>query len=176
MIEFFNSKETDFHSFTAAKMFGVEVRATVTDAKGNILVKGINEHLRQIGKVLNFLIAYGGSAHKIADAFEIPLKEAETFITKYFKAYSDLKIYYETAHKLAKKRGYFLVDEYSKRRIYIKHYEEYKNLEQFIERFKKNGWVKYVPKKVWSRYFILKGDIEREAQNYPKLMGFTIEM
>lgn len=45
MVDFFNGKETDMHSYTASKMFKVPVS------------KIQNAHYRQIGKILNFSIA-----------------------------------------------------------------------------------------------------------------------
>jgi len=166
MLEFFSGKESDIHSFTAARMFKVVVKKSKKDENDNIIVQGINEHLRQIGKVLNFMIPYGGGAHKLSKSFQTSLKEAEDFIKKYYETYPDLESYFAKAHHLAKQRGFITINKFSNRRVYLKDFAEYKQLESFITRFKNNGWSKYIPKKVWSRFYTIKGDIEREAQNY----------
>lgn len=127
MVEFFNGKETDMHSFTASKMFKIPVS------------KKENSHLRQIGKILNFSIAYGAGAYKISENFSIPEKEAQDFINKFYQAYPDLEIYFKRRHNHAKKHGYILTNRYTKRRIYIKHYAEYKKLEDYIQRYKACG-------------------------------------
>lgn len=167
MVEFFNSKETDFHSYTASKMYKVPVVKSKKDSNGNILREGINEHLRQRGKILNFLIPYGGGEFKLSENYSIPIKEAESFIKTYYSVYNGLELYFKRRHDHAKKHGYIITNRYSKRRIYIKHYEEYIELERYIERYKLSGWSKEIPKKVWSRFFTLKGEIERDSQNYP---------
>jgi len=155
MIEFFNGKDDDMHSYSARRMFKVPVSKTE------------NKHLRQLGKILGFSINYGASAHKVADTFQVSNSEAQTFIDKYYDAYPDLKVYFDKCHNKAKQKGYILTDSLYKRRIYITEYKEYKELEQFIERYKKSGWVSHIPKKVWSRYYTIKGGIERNSQNWP---------
>lgn len=155
MIEFFESKDTDMHSYTARRMFNIPVS------------KKENPHLRQLGKILGFSVAYGASAFKVSETFQVPLQEAQGFIDKYYKSYPDLKIHFEKGHKNVFKRGYILVDEKYKRRVYIKDYEEFKNLHNFIETRKLRGQTNIIPKKVWSRYYTLKGSIERDSQNYP---------
>ena len=136
MIEFFRGKETDIHSYTARKMFKVPVSKTE------------NTSLRQKGKILNFMIPYGGGPFKLAEQYQLPLKEAEEFINLYYQAYPDLKMYFIKGHKETFKRGYILIDKKYKRRVYVKDYEEFKNLHNFIEIRKLRGQVNIIPKKV----------------------------
>lgn len=54
MIDFFLDGDGDLHSYTARLMFGVPVRKEVTDDDGNVLEEGVNLHLRQLAKTINF--------------------------------------------------------------------------------------------------------------------------
>lgn len=109
MIDFFNHGDGDMHSFTASRMFEKPVS------------KKINKHLRQVGKVLNFSIAYGASAHKIADSFQVDMKTAQGFINKFYKAYPYLKTYFKLKQSEVLEKGYIVIDRITNRRSYCRH-------------------------------------------------------
>ena len=83
----------DIHTETASKIFEVE-RNSVT---GN---------MRRKAKVINFGIAYGMSAYRLADDLDISRKEAEEYINKYFNRFSGVKKYMDKIVKEAKDKGY----------------------------------------------------------------------
>mgnify|MGYP001560667369 FL=1 len=175
MIDFFLNGDGDMHSLTARRMYNVPVRPITKDKNGIILDKGENPHLRQIGKITGFTMDYGGGPNKIADTFQIPLKEAENIDRMYKAAYPGLPPYFAKLHNFVRKNGYVLHDSYTNRRTYIYEFEEFIKLENFINKFKAAGWSSFIPKKVWSRYFILKGMMERDSQNYP-IQGSSASM
>ncbi len=97
-------KDEDIHSRTACEIFG-------------ILKKEVTPELRRIAKTVNFGLSYGMSPFGLSKDLGIPLKEAEKYITKYFKRYSGAKKYIEEIIEEAKKKGY--VTTLLKRRRYI---------------------------------------------------------
>lgn len=163
MIDFFKNGDGDMHSLTASRMFQVPVS------------KNQNKELRHIGKVLNFSIAYGASAHKIQDAFQIPLKEAESFIEKFYKAYPALRPYFTKEQEKAKRYGYVLIDDITNRRSWIPFHKEFKLYHNYITLAKLRNTTDSIPKVVWSKYFKYKGEIERDAQNF-RIQGIGASM
>ncbi len=83
----------DIHTETASKIFEVE-RDSVTD------------NMRRKAKVINFGIAYGMSAYRLADDLDISRKEAEEYINRYFNRFSGVKKYMDDIVKEAKNKGY----------------------------------------------------------------------
>lgn len=163
MIDFFKNGDGDLHSLTGSRMFGVPVS------------KSVNSKFRHIGKILNFSIAYGASAHKLADAFQISIKEAEDFIRRFYKAYPNLLPYFKEEQEKAKKNGYILIDPFTKRRSWIPFYEEFKRINNFVVTRKLRGQTDLIPKSIWSKYYRYKGEIERDAQNF-KIQGTGASM
>jgi DNA polymerase-1 len=167
MVSFFNGADTDFHSYTARKVWKVEVQQEIKNPDTHEIIQiGINEDLRRSAKTVSFLIPYGGGATKLSEGMQIPLKEAEEIISGYFSVYPELNKYFKKMHNLVEQLGYIRVDNYSKRLIYIKYYEEYSRLKEFIEYTKKRYGTKDIPKGVWKRFFTIKGEMERQVQNY----------
>lgn len=83
------ARGVDLHSDTARRVFGLEgvwdkKRAVSTKWKGEVTY-------REVGKMLNFLILYGGSAYKMAFETGIPVKEAERIIATYFREYQQVE-------------------------------------------------------------------------------------
>lgn len=161
MISFFNSTKgkADIHSFVASKMFGVEVSDKV------------NTDLRQKGKVTNFTIAYGGGAHKIADTFQIPIDEAQKLIDFYFISFPTLKKYFREVTNKSLADGYILIDSITKRRSYHPAIDRFQQVSKTIQLAKDNGFYDQIPAEDKSFFHKTKGEIGRNAQNYPKCMG-----
>jgi DNA polymerase I len=149
MIEYAISGGGDFHSLTATQMYGK-----------------VTPENRPIAKMLNFAIPYGTSAHKISNEIQIPLKKAQELIDTFFKGYPALEPYFKTVQELAFKNGYHLIDKVTKRRVYLKDYDKFKNIENFIQRSLLYHKYYKIPSKVWSMYYSMKGGYERDACNY----------
>jgi len=153
MRKFFNSGGADLHSFVASSMFGCEVS------------KKVNKDLRQKGKTTNFTISYGGGAHKIADAFQISVKEAKALIELFYEAFPALRSYFKVGHINALNKGYIFIDKYTGRKSYNKYWEKFQATKKLMDRWKSCGWK--VPRQISSFYHRMKGIYERNSQNYP---------
>lgn len=149
MLEYAISGGGDFHSLTAARMYGE-----------------VTPENRPIAKMLNFAIPYGTSAHKISNEIQIPLKEAQELIDTFFKGYPALEPYFKQVQELAFKNGYHVIDKVTKRKVYLQDYEKFKNIENFIQRSLSYHKYYKIPSKVWSMYYVMKGGYERDACNY----------
>lgn len=153
MIDFFNNKGGDIHSFTATKMFGVEVSPE------------INPDLRFKAKTLNFGIPYGISEHKLSKDFNISLSEASDTIAKWFQAYPGLELHFKKVKSFIRENGFIVIDPITLRRYYPPEYPKYQQYKQLIDYYKARGYE--IPRFFWSNYFSSLGKIERIAQNFP---------
>ncbi len=94
----------DIHNETARGIFEVNS----DEVTGN---------MRRKAKVINFGIAYGMSAYRLADDLDISQQEAEEYIEKYFNRFSGVREYMDNICQEARERGY--VTTILKRRRYI---------------------------------------------------------
>ncbi|MDR1998000.1 MAG: DNA polymerase I [Candidatus Margulisbacteria bacterium] len=83
----------DIHKATAAKVFGVPLDAVTAEQRSQ-------------SKAVNFGIAYGMSARKLAQTVGIPQTEAQNFIANYFATYPGIKKYIDSTLELAHRQGY----------------------------------------------------------------------
>lgn len=103
MIRIFQNGE-DIHRSTAAKIHGVPLEKVTPD-------------MRRSAKEINFGVLYGMGAFGLASRTGISRGEAQTFIDKYFEAFSGVKKYVDETIALAKTHGY--VETLFGRRRYI---------------------------------------------------------
>ena len=73
-------KGVDFHSNTAASLFGIPIEQ-------------ITKKQRNIGKTINFLTLYAGGPKSLALKAGIPLADAKVYHAKYWKTYPELQKY-----------------------------------------------------------------------------------
>lgn len=152
MIEFFTkNKNPDSHSFIASKMFGRQI------------TKATDPLARSMGKQTGFTIAYGGGAHKLAEYFQITVKEGKELIKFYFSAFPGLKKYFKKTQEQALERGHILIDTITGRKNYLD--EEILQLAQFVAYFKLRGYP--VPYELENKLNSKVAKIKRNAQNYP---------
>jgi len=83
----------DIHTKTASGIFGVAP-------------EGVNSDMRRLAKAVNFGILYGLSAFGLSRDTGVPVKEAKTFINKYFAAYPKVKGFIENIAKDTRRTGY----------------------------------------------------------------------
>jgi DNA polymerase-1 len=83
----------DIHAATAARLFKVPL-AQVTS------------QMRQLGKTINFGIAYGITDYGVAARTELSRSEARQLIDNYFAQYAGVKAYIEKTKREARERGY----------------------------------------------------------------------
>ena len=83
----------DFHSVTASGLFGVPVDQ-------------VNKEQRDVGKTINFLTLYGGSAKSLALKADVPLADAKIYHAKYWDNYPSLKGYIDDCMRDAETNRY----------------------------------------------------------------------
>ncbi len=91
LIESFRKGE-DVHTRTAAETFGVAAGAVTPDQ-------------RRVAKVLNFGIAYGLSAFGLSQRLDMPPREAQGIIDRYFVRYAGVKRWLEAIVAEARRTG-----------------------------------------------------------------------
>lgn len=64
------------------------------------------KELRQMGKIMNFKIQYGGGAKGVADQFKLSVQEGQRLIDKYFAPMPKVKQFNKEAVDFARKHGY----------------------------------------------------------------------
>ncbi len=68
----------DIHSITAAEIFGAELSA-------------VTENMRRKAKEINFGILYGMSAHGLSQRISVDMKEAKSYIERYFNRFPSVE-------------------------------------------------------------------------------------
>jgi DNA polymerase-1 len=92
LIEAFVEGE-DFHASTAARVFGVSVEE-------------VDPQLRSRAKAVNFGIVYGQQAYGLSQSLGVGFQEAQEMITRYFKAYPQVRRYLDDTVAEAHERGW----------------------------------------------------------------------
>jgi DNA polymerase-1 len=162
MINFFLNGDGDLHSYTARQMW-----------PNKFISKSETPELRYRAKILNFSIPYGISDYKLSKDFEIPRNAAKEFISDWFRTYPGISIHFEKSKKIARDKGYVLIDRVTGRRYYPPQHERYVYSKKFIDRWLACNWK--VPKIFWSDYFSALGSMDRAAQNY-QIQGLGASM
>ncbi len=126
-ISIFLKENSDYHLETAKMAFDNES-----------LTKSSEE--RQLAKTVNFAIAFGAGAKKVAEGAGLTLAKAREIMGKIFLAFPKLPKYFEEQGNLARQRGYFLCNDVTKRRSYIPFYEDYLKAKEHIVYFKSRNW------------------------------------
>lgn len=83
----------DIHTATAARVF-------------NVPESEVTKEMRYKSKSVNFGIIYGQGAFGLAENLNIPRKEAQELIANYFREYSGIRDYMESAREFARENGY----------------------------------------------------------------------
>ena len=154
LVNLFLEGDGDTHTLVAEKMFSViegkPIKITKKDPR------------RQIGKVLNLKLNYGGSAYTVKDDLGVSEEEAQKFIDALEQAFPTKQKYFEKIIKETFDNGYILVDKVTKRKVFIPDFERFIQMQLDA---KNNSIVK--DKQFWSEYYRFKGTYERASKNYP---------
>jgi DNA polymerase I-like protein with 3'-5' exonuclease and polymerase domains len=157
LIDFYLTGDGDTHSMVSSKMF------SVIEGKEVIIKKG--DPRRQIGKVLNLKLDYGGSAYTVKDDLNTTEEEAQVFINALIKAFPEKRKYFDNTFKKSLQQGYILIDEVTKRKSFSEDFETLKNYTDALDKLNNNKADKAGFN--WSEFYKLKGKIQRNSQNYP---------
>lgn len=92
LIEAFNNN-IDIHKSTAADIF-------------HIKIDHVTDEQRSAAKAINFGLIYGKTAFGLSQELNISRSEAQNYIDAYFKKYSQVKLFLDSAIEFAKKNNY----------------------------------------------------------------------
>ncbi len=92
LIEAYNEGQ-DIHAATASQVF-------------NVPLKEVTSQMRRDAKAVNFGIIYGISAFGLSQDLNIPPKQAQEYINRYFETYSDVKTYMNSSVENAVRDGF----------------------------------------------------------------------
>lgn len=164
LVDFILNGDGDLHNLTATAiseyLLGHEVKVTKNN---DPFVPRFKLKLRSIGKQLNLKLNYGGTAFTLKDDLNCSQEEAQEVIDALNKR-TPVKIeYFKKIFKFAWDHGYVIIDEITNRRAYFYAYDELMELNK-IPYDQKN-------KQQISRFYKLKGELERFSKNYPILYG-----
>ena len=174
LIDFYlNMPNADGHSYVAKLCFPKEL--------GHMTLKEIKQNrpdLRQNSKSAKFAIHYGGDGYTVSRNLNLPLDEGKFIVESYFKAFPDIKNYFDECEKLAFERGYILIDPVTGFKEFLPDVDD-----TFRERLKKTNnpafWKQYSRlkhsnpvkfakiKEDVSKFSKLKSEIRKKALNYP---------
>lgn len=113
LIHFYKQGFGDMHSYIASKIFPELNEVALDD------IKKYHKNKRQIAKAAGFAINYGGNGHTIAKNLGIPDRQGDEVYDAYFKAFPELKKYFDKVQKEAHRRGYILIDPLSGRKYWF---------------------------------------------------------
>jgi len=103
----------DMHSFVGKHIYPELSHLSDKEFKTN------HSDKRQIAKKGGFAIQYGGTGYTISKNLGIPLEEGEYVYNSYFKAFPELKLYFDKTIKTVLKQGYILIDEITGRKNFF---------------------------------------------------------
>ena len=155
-LNFFNKGKGDIHSFIASRMFsaarGEEVEVVNDESHPNY-------KLRQQGKILGFMISFGGSAFTLSKKLRISKEEAQSLIDAFFKGFPTLLTMFNENAEFAYKYGYIRANNVTNRLRWLPEWKEFQQLSA-IKRKDRTAEQN-------SRLGSLKGKIRRRALNTP---------
>lgn len=114
LIKFYESGEVDMHSYIARLLFD-----EIPDDLALKEVKSQFPGLRQIAKAAGFAINYGGNGYTIASNLGIEPAKGEEVYEAYFKAFPELKNYFDKVQKDTLFNKYILIDKATRRICHI---------------------------------------------------------
>lgn len=191
-VDFIINGHGDTHSFTATKMFSAQMGYPIIvppkieikelDPEGWQLWEDCpHKPLRNKGKILNFMLAFGGSAYTLAMKMGIPEKEAQDLYNAYWAGFPKLDVYFKSVKEFALANGYVRFNEITGRTRYFPEWDEYKALKEKADWYYKEygkearTHIKNNEPGLNSSLGKIKGKIERAAGNSP-IQGTASDM
>lgn len=178
ILEFYDKGLGDMHAFIASKMYPEIANLTLDE------IKSKHKDKRQNAKACGFAINYGGQGITIANNLGVTKAQGDELYNAYFKAFPGLKSYFNKVKKEGLNLGYILISTITGRKCYLPFHSQLKEYSEIIDetfwdkyRHAKNNQTSDYPKlkEIVSKYFRIKGDIERKGLNFP-IQGSSAEI
>jgi DNA polymerase I-like protein with 3'-5' exonuclease and polymerase domains len=83
-------------------------------------IKKHHKDKRQVAKAAGFAIQFGGNGHTISKNLGIPDEQGEEVYNAYFKAFPQLKNYFNKVQRESKQQGYILIDPITGRKSWFR--------------------------------------------------------
>ncbi len=180
ILEFYKKDLGDMHSFIAQKIYSHLKDISLKTIKSKY------KDERQKAKAAGFAIQFGGDGSTIAKNLNISREEGDAIYKAYFDAFPGVKDYAKKVARQAFADGYILFNNISGGRSFIEFFDTYKKLENKIN--EEGFWELYREEKaknsytfanelkpLVSKFFRLRGKIERLALDYP-IQGSAAEI
>lgn len=133
-------EDGDLHSILCTKTFGISIEDIKQETP---FKKGIT--YRELQKTIDFGLAYGMSAFKLADTMEVSVQLAQSIIDSFFNAVPEVKLLLDEFGRLGTERGYIKTSQPFSR---IRWFQEWNNAVRFND-------------------FTTLGSIDRASRNTP---------
>lgn len=104
-------------------------------------IKKNHKDKRQVGKVANFTVAFGGNGYTISKNLNTTKEEGEVIYNAYKILHKGIFDWGETIYKKAVHNGY--IESASGFKLKLPYFEEFKSLEKFITSLSKDFWETY---------------------------------
>lgn len=176
----------DFHSFVATKMFKiihndpdyvVPPKELPNTGERNPAFTHQHSDERNKSKNATFKMAFGGSGYTMAMDLGVSQEEGEAFVQGWFNGFEGLEKNFELTKKLAQKRGWIELDQFTKKKYFFAKFQEMSNYRNEIYKLVPHydsltkAQRKELPQakeitKLWRNYFYLHNKLGRKALNY----------
>lgn len=169
LIDFYNKGFSDMHSYVAFLMYEDIRRCTIEELTPEKLhyIKEEYADKRYLAKIAGFSINYGGNGSTIAKNCSIPAKDGEFVYNSYFKAFPEMKNYFDLVFQKADYFGYIEFNPITRRKFFFSMFDnDFFYLRKTVE--DSNFWqTSENPRDTFRKYNKAKSDIQRMAQNFP---------
>jgi len=160
LMDLFLNGDGDTHSLVATAIspffFGKEI---LVNKKNNPMIEGRGKRIRDLGKIINLKLDYGGSAFTLKDDLDSTKEEAQKIIDLILNKFTVKESYFKFQRKFIEDNGYIITDYVTNARSYFYKYD------RFIE-LKKIPFSEKTKPQI-SEFSQLRGQMHRMAQNYP---------
>ena len=125
---FYLQGHSDMHSFIASKIYP-ELADLPLD-----VIKAEHKDKRQVAKAAGFAINYGGTGYTIAKNLGIDEQEGDEVYDAYFRAFPNLKKYFDRVQSESLANGYILIDPITQRKNWFRRPENNKERNAILKK------------------------------------------